>query len=126
MENLFRNEMMMKIAGVEILLRPTFENLAAMESKMGSIAYLAFKYGAKIDLKNPDPKEMIKCAPPVTDTAMIIYYNQAVHKYTLDEILDLVLTEGSLQVGMQIIPFLLRMSAGNKNIPQATEEEKKS
>ena len=127
MENKFRNEMLIKLAGEEILLRPTFENLAAMESKMGSIAYLAFKSGAKADLsKVNSPAEMIKCTPPATETAQIIYFNQAEHKFNLEQILEMVLDEGAVHAGMNIMPFLLKMTAGNKMQKQPSESEKKS
>lgn len=119
MENKFKNEMLINIAGEEILLRPTFENLAAMETKMGGIAYLAFKYGKGIDVETMkiDPIAAAQSLPPLTDAAQIIFFNQVApegeKKRTLEEIHELCLAEG-LKVCTQVVMFLARCTAGNK------------
>lgn len=119
MENQFKNEMLIKVAGEEILLRPTFENLAAMESKMGGIAYLAFKYGKGIDVESMkiDPVAAAQSLPPLTDASQIIYFNQipkeGEKRRSLEEIHELCLAEG-LKVCTQVVMFLARCTAGNK------------
>ena len=127
MENKFKNEMEIEIGGEKILLRPTFENLAAMESKMGGLAYLAFKYGQGIDVETKTVNHLMsaKAMPPMTDTAQIIYFNQAEKKFTIEQIHELCLDEG-IKVCAQAVLFLVRCSAGNKFAKEPTKRQKKS
>lgn len=127
MENKFRNEMEIKLGPEKILLRPTFENIAATESNVGALQYLAVKSSRGIK----DPKHGLS----MSEIAQIIYYNQAAtdptdvnkKKYSLEQIWDLTMQEG-LYLFQPILIFLARMTAGNKyaNIEGLTEEEKKS
>lgn len=126
-ENTFRNEQIVKLGDKEILLRPTFENIAAMEAEMGGIAYLAFKYGkgVNVDTKQIDPEISAKSYPPLSETAKIIFHNQAEKLYTLDQIFQMVLEEG-IRASATIVLFLVKMTAGNKFAKEPSERQKKS
>ena len=127
MENKFRNEMEIQVGPEKILLRPTFENIAATEANAGALQYLA----VKASRGNKDPKKGLT----MTEMAMIIYYNQAAvssddvtkKKYSLEQIWELVMQEG-LYLYQPILVFLARMTAGNKyaNVDELSEAEKKS
>lgn len=130
MENVFRNEMEVIVGGEKILLRPTFENMAAMETKLGSVGYLAYKYGAQVDPNSVNNREQVlKVLPPLTEVAQIIYLNQAkepgMKHRDLEEIFQLCLADG-IKVGAQIVLFLVRCTAGNKNAPELTSKQKKN
>lgn len=127
MENKTRNEMMLDLAGEKILLRPTFDNLAAMESKMGGIAYLAFKFGGGVEIASGKISQdaAAKAMPSMTDAAQIIYFNQAEKKFTQEEIFEMCLNTG-LKVCAEVVMFLARVSAGNKFAVEPTDSQKKS
>lgn len=145
MENKYRNEMEINLAGEKILLRPTFENIAAMESNVGSVAWLTWRYSrgvkfkdGKVDKASMASEAAIKAIPSLSETAQIIYFNQAAlnptdatqKKYSLEEIWSLVMAEGAKVTG-QIVLYLGRITAGNKSediteLKDLTEAEKKS
>lgn len=141
MENKFRNEMEITVGGQKILLRPTFENLAAMESVLGSLAYLGWKYSRGVVLEKDgtiktNMEMAIRSLPPLSDAAKIIFFNQAatkpedptLKKYSLEEIWALVLEEGT-PVTKQVVQYLARVTAGNKTLEGMggdEEKEKKS
>lgn len=130
MENKFRNEMEIKLGGQLILLRPTFENIAAMESSVGSVNWLTWKFS-----RGHGTESAVKNMPSMTDAAKIIYFNQAStkpedsnqKKFSLEEIWDLVQAEGG-SVIKHVIIFLGRLTAGNRaiEIDELSEGEKKS
>lgn len=137
MENKFRNEMEITVGGQKILLRPTFENLAAMESVLGSLAYLGWKYsrGVVIDKKGnvqTNMEQAIRSLPPLSDAAKIIFFNQAatrpddptLKKYSLEEIWAFVLEEGT-SVTKQVVQYLARVTAGNKTLDGIGDDEDK-
>ena len=127
MENKFKNEMEIELAGEKILLRPNFENLAMMETKMGGVAYLAYKYGGGYDVETGkiDPAKAAKALPPLTDAAQIIYFNQAEKKYTLEEIHSMLLQTG-IKACFSVVMFLARCTAGNKLAKEPSTKQKKS
>jgi len=125
MENKFRNEMEIELAGEKILLRPTFENMSVMENALGSIGSLVYKYGKNIDVNNINESAMIKSLPPMNETAQIIFFNQAEKKYTIDQIYQMCLDEG-LKAGAQIMLFLVRCTSGNKMAKEPSEKQKKN
>jgi len=125
LENKFKNEMLLEVAGEQILLRPTFENIAQMETKMGSIASLAFKYGRNFKADSKDPLEQMNSFPPISECAQIIYYNQAEKTFTQEEIFQKCLDEG-IKVGSQVMLFLVRITAGNKMLKEPSEFQKKN
>ncbi len=133
MENKFRNEMEIVLGGQKILLRPTFENIAAMESNVGSVAWLGWKYsrGVRIDSDGKvvagDMEQTVRSLPSMSEAAKIIYLNQAEKKFSQDEIWELVLGSGSA-VARQIVLYLARVTAGDRSIDKSevTEDEKKS
>lgn len=140
MENKFRNEMEIKLGGETILLRPTFENIAAMESFVGSVAWLGWKFSRGVRVgadgkaikQNVITEEAIKAIPTLSDSAKIIYYNQAAcraddptqKKFSLEEIWDLVLQEGT-PVVKHITMYLAGVTAGSKAMVVAEDAEKK-
>ncbi len=139
-----RNELTIKLGGEEILLRPTFENIAAMESNLGGVNYLGWKYsrGLKknesggIDAASIASHEAIKSLPPMSEIAQIIYYNQAARKqddptqrkYSLNEIWERLLITGSASLVRTITVYLAKLTAGDKlnAIEDMSDEEKKS
>lgn len=124
MENKFRNELELELAGEKILLRPTFENMAMMENALGSISYLVFKYGKNLAADLTE-SSMMQSLPPLTHTAQIIFFNQAEKKYSLEEIYEKCLTEGA-KCGAQVLLFLVRCTSGNKLIKEPSEKQKKN
>lgn len=133
MENKFRNELEVTLSGEKILLRPTFENIANMESNVGSIAYLAWKFSRGVTVQGDGTtkpnEDMIKSFPSLSETAQIIFYNQAEKKLSLEEIWDLILKNGNPKdLMIKVTVFIGRtLSGGNfDEEKEATEEEKKS
>lgn len=126
MENKHRNEKLIKIAGEEILLRPTFENLAATENAVGGLPYLSWKLSRGIR----HAKEMIG----FTDIAKIIYFNQAAtkandvtkKKFSLDEIWEMVQSEGGLNIMPMVMEYIAHVAAGDKMASELSESQKKS
>ncbi len=140
MENKFRNEMEIKLGEETILLRPTFENIAATEQTVGSISWLGWKYSRGVTIKDGKVNvgdRAMSSLPPITESTRIIYLNQAAtkpgddtqKKLTLEEVWDLVQMEGSLKVGNLVVTYLSKLTAGNRAIDKTeapTEAEKKS
>lgn len=146
MENKFRNELELKIGKAKILLRPTFSNIAALESNVGGISYLAWKFSRGLreqfqnkDKVDPDRTEgAVKSLPTITEVAQIIYYCQAAHDpdekgkpLELEEIFKMIISQGtSIHLSAQITAFIGRMLAGDKfdenEVKEVTEEQKKS
>src|SRR5690606_7558027 len=109
--NSARNELIVKLGGEEILLRPTFENISSMESNLGGVAYLGWKFSrgvvigkdGKPDLSGGNTERAVKSLPSMNEVAQIIYYNQAAvkpedptqKKYSLEEIWEKMLKNGA-------------------------------
>lgn len=136
--NQFRNELKVTIGGSEILLRPTFENIAQVESNVGSISYLAWKFSrgvrrdatGGIDKASLSSEETIKGLPSLTEMAQIVYYCQAEKTHDLNSIWELIIGSGSSQsLLMQVTVFIGKMLAGSSfEVKEETlnESEKKS
>ncbi len=130
-ENKFKNEMIVHAGGEEILLRPTFSNIAAMENAMGGVAWLAFKFGKGVEVNTkdpnakPDPEKSAKSLPTMTETAQIIFFNQAEPKFSQEEILELCLAEG-IKICFQAVLFLVKVTAGNKLQVEPSDKQKKN
>lgn len=136
--NNFKNEMEITLGSEKILLRPTFENVASMESNVGGLTYLAWKF-SRSTTKDKDGKPivneaMIKNMPSLTEVAQIIFYNQAatkegdptLKKFSLEEIWDLVTLEGLKVIG-PVTLFLCKITNGDKfKNDELSESEKKS
>lgn len=107
--NQYKNEKVIKLGGVEILLRPTFDNCASLEGDLGyGLPQLAFNMSkAKL--------------PAMTDLTKVVFHCQAVKKLTREEVWDLVMIEG---VGLMtdILVFIANITTGAKH----KVEEKKS
>lgn len=140
MENKFRNELEITLGGEKILLRPTFENIAAMESAVGSVQWLTWKYSRGLASTKPNTKTevtegVVKALPSLSEVAQIVYFNQAAvkpddatqKKFSLEEVWDLVQAEGARCAG-SILVYLGRITAGNKaaEVDELSENEKKS
>ena len=131
MANKYKNEMEIKLGQETILLRPTFENISDMESNVGGLTYLAWKFSRGLALGGT--QEAIKLMPSITELAQIIYYNQAarkeddltLRKYSLEDIWVLVQEEG-IKLTKPVTEYLSVITAGNKNAAQLPESEKKS
>ncbi len=139
MENKFRNEMEISLGGETLLLRPTFENIAAMETDIGGLAYLGWKYSRGIRLGadgRPTKASMgseasIKATPTLTECAKVIYYNQAAtkaddptqKKFSLEEIWVLVSVEG-ISVVRPVTIYLAQVTAGDKKTDVEVVETK--
>ena len=131
MANKYKNEYEIKMGSETILLRPTFENIADMESNIGGLTYLAWKFSR--GMTSMDKVEAIKNMPSITEIAQIIYYNQAARKeddttkrkYALEEIWGMVQDEG-IRLTKPVTEYLSIITAGNKNASQSSEQEKKS
>lgn len=113
MSNAYKNEKMIKIGEVEILLRPTFENLAAFESTVISLDEFSFR--------------LIKGRlPTLSQLVQAIYYFQAEKKLTLEEVNCLVQNNEGVQVNRLILPFLAGCIAGHKNADDAKDSVEKA
>jgi hypothetical protein len=112
MANKYKNEMTIKIGEVEILLRPTFDNCASLETAIGKgIPQLAF--------------DMMKGqSPSMTDLARIVFHSQADKKLTQQQVWDLMLYEG-LASSTPIIKFIAQITAGDKNQAELSDEDVK-
>lgn len=129
MENKFRNELEIKIGGETILLRPTFENIAAMESDIGGLAYLGWKFSrgmrlgadGKVTKASMLSEASIRATPTLTECTKVIYYNQAASKpedatqkkFNLEEIWALVSKEG-VAIVKPVTIYLAQVTAGDK------------
>lgn len=105
MVNKHKNEKIVKLAGQDILLRPTFENCANLESALG--------YGLPQLAYNLSQKKL----PPMTDLAKVIYLCQAEKKYKLEEIWEMILTDG-VSVTTEVLVFVGGITAGDKSQPE--------
>ena len=130
--NPMRNEMILKLGSEEILLRPTFENMLATETKVGGLSYLAWRF-TKVANKGSSMEEKYRNLPSLTEIATIIYLNQAStdpqdpekKKLSMEKIWELVLVEGLNLMG-PLTDFISIMAAGNKYQGDVSESEKKS
>ena len=120
--NPFKNEKVIKLGEVEILLRPSFENIAALENNVEplmSITQRMAKGATKV---------------PVTLIAQIIYYSQASRKaenldayfYSLEEIWGMLQTCGVASVFNPVLGFIGQVFAGDKTANEMSEAQKKS
>lgn len=138
--NPFRNEAVVKLGEEEILLRATFENIASMEEAVGAVSYLGWKYSKahRLSTENAPLSEVIKAAPPLTEIAKIIFYNQAAthpddetkKKYSLEEIWSMVQAEGIRCIN-PVVTYLSILVAGKtakkeEAKPEEETEQKKS
>lgn len=133
--NPFKNEQLVTLGGQEILLRPTFENIATLETETYSLAYIAWLYGGGAAEAVKDPvsgkveiTKKDKVIPPLTLSAKIIYLCQAEKCHDLETVFQMVLQEG-IAVNSQVLKFISKITAGNKNVTpveELTENQKKS
>jgi hypothetical protein len=131
--NKFRNEMNIKLGSQEILLRPTFENVASMESNVGGLAFLAWKFSKGARAGNT-MSENIQGMPSMTECAQIIFYNQAAvnqddptkKKLNLEEIWELVQEEGLYSVVTSMTIYLAKITSGQKKVDELEAKKTES
>lgn len=112
--NKYKNELVLEIAGEKILLRPTFENIAAFESNVMGIPIMAF------NMSKGDLNSLLT----MSQTTQLIYYFQAEKKFTLEDIHLMVMDEG-LAVTAKALPFLGKIATGAKVDNKVTNTDKK-
>lgn len=125
--------MLLKLGPQEILLRPSFENVAMTETNVGGLAYLAWKF-SKGSRVGQSMNEMAKAVPTLTECATIIYYNQAATNpedptkklLSLQEIWDLVQVQGMKDVIQNITIYLAKITAGQAKVDEIEEKEKQA
>jgi hypothetical protein len=124
----FKNEVTIKIGGRDILLRPTFENIFSIEHEVANLSHLTWR------ITNSASRGDLKNSLAMTDAAKIIYFGQAnknpeninERELNLSEIWDLVQAEGNLSVSTQIIIFLSKITMGNRNDVELSDNVKKN
>lgn len=125
--NQVKNEYLLKIAGKEILLRPTFEALANIESAVGTLSHLSYRLAKGVT----DLKHQLGFA----EVCRIIFYSQSGQKvvnrapapeYGLEDIANLVKAEGLFSVIAQVTIYLGTVAAGDNMAPDLTENAKKN
>ena len=125
MANTYKNEKDITLNGVTITLRPSFENMANVESKLGSIAYIAWKFSTfATNMKN---------LPGLSELTTIIYYFQAAHDkesgktlLSLEDVYNHVAAEGVFKMITPMLEFLSQCTAGNKAQPSVSDAVKKN
>lgn len=131
--NKFKNEMEVQIGSKKILLRPTFENLAEMETNLGSIGYLSWKFsqgvrkneGGGLDQSSLNSREAIQALPSLTEITQIIFYNQAEKEYSKEDIYQMIIEEGAYRDCMIASTIYIgRMLAGSKKFDEESLEKK--
>lgn len=129
--NAIKNEHIIKLGEVEILLRPTFENIEAVETALGAVSYLGWKYSSY----EKTFEQKVKSLPPATELAKIIYYSQAAkkedgtYKLSLNEIWEMLIDNGiKREIINGVIIFLGKMTVGAKfnSAEEVVAEEKKT
>jgi hypothetical protein len=113
-----KNELIVKLGAEEILLRPTFENVAELESNVGALGVIAMRCSK---------------GAPMSVSAQVIYYCQAARDpedstkrlRSLEEVWSLVQDQGIKSI-VPVMEFLTNITAGNKLAPELTEKQKKS
>jgi len=135
--NPFRNEYELSLGGKKILLRPTFDNIAATEAAIGSISYLGYKYslGHRAAKEAREKGVMLKAEdyaktmPALSEMALIIFHNQAEKKFSMEEIWDLVQLEG-IGFTNHLVTYISGITTGGDKTEAketaASAEEKKS
>lgn len=131
--NQFKNQLEVAIGAEKILLSPTFENIAQMESNVGSVSYLAWKFSqgvrkqadGSLDKDSLNTRETIKGLPSLSEVTQIIYYNQAEKMYSLDEIFQKIVSSGQFQqVMIQVTIFIGKMLTGGSFDEEQLAEKK--
>lgn len=123
--NKYKNEALIKVGEVEILLRPDFENLSAFESSVMTMDQFAFNLSKA---RTPSMSQLVQT----------LFYFQAARKpdgtrlLNLEEINLLVMNHGGIALQVPIMGFLARCVSGSATgVDQAvdkavSESEKKS
>jgi len=123
--NKFKNEKLFKIGSLEILCRPTFENMQAFETYVVNLNKLQWN----VFTAGKDGKKMAEALLTTTQAALSLFHLQAEKKFTLDQIWDACLEHGPTKVVADVTPYCLLL--GSKEIDadklkEISEEEKKN
>jgi len=100
--NPYKNEKLIKFGEVEILLRPTFENIAAFESSVITLDEFSIRL---VKGKTPGLAVLVQA----------IYFFQAEKKYNLEQINQMLQDSIGIQVNAQVLPFLGSVTAGHQS-----------
>lgn len=120
--NPFKNEKLIKLGDQEILLRPSFENIAALEANVEPLMSITQRMSKGVG------------KVPMTLLAQVIFYcqaerkadNQESYRFSLEEIWSLVQIEGGGTLYVPILSFIGSVFAGDKNAAELSERQKKS
>jgi hypothetical protein len=132
--NKFKNEMEITLGPEKILLRPTFENLAEMETNVGSVGYLSWKFSqgvrknsdGSLDSSSLNSRETIQSLPSLSEITQIIYYNQAERKFEKQDIYEMIVSEGAYRDCMIAVTiFIGKMLTGGQKFDEEELLEKK-
>lgn len=123
--NPFRNEMNVELAGETILLRPTFENLAAMETDIGGIPFLAWKFGKSVSVVDGKMVLGQDSLPPMSICTKVIFHNQEPKKFSLEQVHEMVMAQGITATRIAL-NFIMKCTAGNRQQPDLSDAQKKS
>lgn len=110
----------------EILLRPTMQAVMSVETEVGGLGYLAFRF-SQTRREDIPIAERYKYFPSMTEVAAIIYLCQAKpDELKRDEIFELVMARG-ISIIKDITAFITIMAAGDiGEVEEISEDEKKS
>lgn len=119
--NPYKNEKLIKLGVVEVLLRPDFDNIAALEANVEPLMGITMRMARA------------KVGAPLTLLAQIIYYcqaerkenNQELRRYSLEEIWQLVQSQGA-SITLPVMEFVGGILSGDKNQVELSETQKKS
>lgn len=137
MSNKFRKELEVELGEVKILLRPTMENLAALEEHaihLQEFSYNTFVKSAE-GAASGDKGKIAGSLLKVDQAAKAIYYLQAEadpsKRHSLEKIFDLMLAQGVSAITSQMSNYLLTVTVKKDDEPTKEtkampEEQKKS
>jgi hypothetical protein len=127
MANRFKNEIEITLGQEKVLLRPTFENLSAMESNIGAVVWLSWKFSKAGS--SQDMGEATRSMPSFTEMVEVIYYNQTERsenggrRLSKERIWELMQDEGVSLVG-PITKYFTGIMSGNKHMSPTSAEKK--
>lgn len=127
--NKFKNEYTVPMGSegeTKVLLRPTMQALAAVETACGSLSYLAWKFA----VGKTTPRQ----SPTFGDLIKIIFLCQVNRnkddkdkpEFTEEELFDMGVAVGVFQVHAHVLIFISMVTAGDKYQPEASENAKKN
>jgi hypothetical protein len=117
MINPLKNELEIELGAEKLLLRPSFENLAALEAQIGPLDSLSFSLSRQTE----DKPRLLS----ITESVRIIFHCQEPKNLSISEIHSLVMSAG-IKARSQLYKFLLTITAGDDAAAEISEEQKKN